>query len=527
MKNPTCAVASLGVFIPSTEQPWSDQRIKHLFRRLSYGVSLTEMEAAKNKTPAQLVDELIDQAMANPFPDAPEWETWDYTKFEEQANTEEERGALIDQAIYDWLKTWIKDMMQQDVRGKLTMFWHNHFVVGIEARPNMNWFYIEKLRNFAWGNFRELTKEITIDQSMLIFLNGTENLSFAPNENYARELLELFTIGKGPVVAPGDYTTYTEQDVQEIAKALTGWYAWTNNTWQASFLSFFHNNSTKQLSHRFDNQQIPDAGDNEYKNVIDIIFEKEEVASYICRRLYIWFVNYHLTPEIESQIIAPMAQILLDNDYEIRPALRALLKSEHFFSDEVRGCMIKNPYDHFYSVFKSLDGNVPDDNLQEYSFWKYIHGQSANLGMELLQLPSVAGWRAYHQAPNFYRDWINSASIGLRKELIQKVNPRLNQLQPGLVGIDPLSYIATLSNPQDVNQLMNDLIELFYPNPLTDEQITFFKNILIPGLPDFEWTVEYGVYLDDPTNDEIRMAISQKLNDLFSAMIDIPEFHLS
>ncbi len=512
--------------------PWNFAQAAHLLRRTIYGPSRARIEQAV----AEGLEGSLETLFTAPTVDPPIY--YNFNGDPAAENGTSWVGLPIDDnnlgpirtarrsSTYAW---WLHRMNteNQSLIEKMTMFWHNHFVVGIEARPNMNWFYIEKLRNFAWGNFRELTKEITIDQSMLIFLNGTENLSFAPNENYARELLELFTIGKGPVVAPGDYTTYTEQDVQEIAKALTGWYAWTNNTWQASFLSFFHNNSTKQLSHRFDNQQIPDAGDNEYKNVIDIIFEKEEVASYICRRLYIWFVNYHLTPEIESQIIAPMAQILLDNDYEIRPALRALLKSEHFFSDEVRGCMIKNPYDHFYSVFKSLDGNVPDDNLQEYSFWKYIHGQSANLGMELLQLPSVAGWRAYHQAPNFYRDWINSASIGLRKELIQKVNPRLNQLQPGLVGIDPLSYIATLSNPQDVNQLMNDLIELFYPNPLTDEQITFFKNILIPGLPDFEWTVEYGVYLDDPTNDEIRMAISQKLNDLFSAMIDIPEFHLS
>jgi len=222
-----------------------------------------------------------------------------------------------------------------------------------------------------------------------------------------------------------------------------------------------------------------------------------------------------------------MAQILLDNNYEIRPALEALLKSEHFFSEDVHGCMIKNPYDHFYSIFKSLNSKVPDDILEEYTFWKYIHGQSFNLGMKLFEIPSVAGWRAYHQAPSFYRDWINSASIGLRKELIEKVNPQLAQLQAGLVGIDPLNYIATLSNPQDVNQLMDDLSELFYPNPLTDEQKAFFKNILIPGLPDFEWTVEYGEYLNDPTNDEIRMAVSLKLNDLFSAMMDVPEFHLS
>ncbi len=513
--------------------PWNFAQAAHLLRRTIYGPSRTRIE--------QAVSEGLEGSMETLFEIPEEIDPPIYYNYDEDplaALGESWVGQPIDDDLIiqmrlarnrSLLAWWLKKIHSEDqtLGEKLTMFWHNHFVVSINSRPNFNWFYLQKLRNNALGNFRELTKEITIDQSMLIFLNGTENLSFAPNENYARELLELFTIGKGPVAAPGDYTTYTEQDVQEIAKALTGWYAWTNNTWQASFFTFFHNSSTKQLSHRFDNQQIPNAGEEEYKNVIDIIFEKNEVAHHICRRLYIWFVNYRLTPEVESQVIAPMAQILLDNDYEIRPALEALLKSEHFFSEEVRGCMIKNPYDHFFSVFKSLDGKVPDDILQEYSFWNYIKQQSSSLGMELFELPSVAGWRAYHQAPSFYRDWINSASIGLRKQLIEKINPRLNQLQTGLVGIDPLEYIATLSNPQDVNQLLNDLSELFYPNPLTEEQLTFFKNILIPGLPDFEWTVEYGEYLDDPTNDEIRMAVSQKLNDLFSAMIDIPEFHLS
>lgn len=512
--------------------PWNFAQAAHLLRRTIYGPSRTRIEQAV----AEGLDGSMETLFSNPTIDPPIYYNFDgdpaaengtsWVGFPiEDSNLNAIRGARRSSTFGWWLRRMYNE--DQSMIEKMVMFWHNHFVVGIEGRPNMNWFYLEKFRNFAWGDFRELTKEMTIDQAMLIFLNGTENLSFAPNENYARELLELFTIGKGPVVAPDDYTTYTEEDVKEIAKALTGWFAWTNNTWQASFLTFLHDNSTKQLSHRFDNQQIPNTGANEYKNVIDIIFGKEEVAYHICRRLYIWFVNYRLTPEIESEVIAPMAQILLDSDYEIRPALEALLKSEHFFSEDVRGCMIKNPYDHFYSVFKALDGNVPEDILQEYAFWKYIHGQSSNLGMKLFEIPSVAGWRAYHQAPNFYRDWINSASIGLRKELIEKVNPQLNQLQPGLVGIDPLSYIATLSNPIEINQLINDLAELFYPNPLTDEQKTFFKNILLSGLPDFEWTIEYGEYLDDPTNDEVRIAVSQKLNNLFSAMIDIPEFHLS
>ena len=513
--------------------PWNFAEAAHLLRRTTFGPSRARIQQAVEEGPEGSMETLFDIPLNvdppiyydyDEDPTAELGETWTGQPMNDTLIIQ--MRAARNRSLWAW---WLKRIYSENnsIGEKLIMFWHNHFVVSANSRPNFNWFYLEKLKNYATGNFREFTKEITIDQSMLIFLNGTENLSIAPNENYARELLELFTIGKGPVVAPGDYTNYTEQDVQEIAKSLTGWYAWTNNTWQPAFLSFFHNSTTKQLSHRFDNQQIPNGGANEYKNVIDIIFEQEEVAHHICRRLYIWFVNYRLTPEVEAQVIAPMAQILLDNDYEIRPALEALLKSEHFFSEENRGCMIKNPYDHFYSIFKSLEGSVPQDVFQEYTFWKYIHSQSANLGMELLQLPSVAGWRAYHQAPSYYRDWINSASIGLRKELVEKVNPRINQLEAGLIGINPLNYIESLSNPQDVNQLIDDLCELFFPLPMTDEQKAFFKDILIPGLPDFEWTVEYSEYLGDPTNEEIKMAVEQKLNNMFSAMWDVPEFHLS
>ena len=120
---------------------------------------------------------------------------------------------------------------------------------------------------------------------MLRFLNGNTNTKQSPNENYARELLELFTIGRGPQVAEGDYTNYTEDDVVELAKALTGWKFKKLDTGET--VSYFrkgqHDPTDKQLSHRFDNQIIQNGGENEYKTVVDIILNKKEVAKYICR----------------------------------------------------------------------------------------------------------------------------------------------------------------------------------------------------------------------------------------------------
>jgi len=307
----------------------------------------------------------------------------------------------------------------------------------------------------------------------------TRNFRGEPNENYARELLELFTIGKGPLAGPGDYTTYTEQDIVAIARALTGWFAWVQVPQPAQFWNWNHDQGNKQLSHRFDNQVIQNAGAEEYKNVIDIIFEKEEVSRHICRRLYTWFVYYDLNPTVEAEVIEPMAQILRDNDYNIQPALEALLRSQHFFDTAMHGCMIKNVFEYFFSVFNTWNVSVPEDFTQEQMMWLIFHFDLQELGMSVMSIPSVAGWRAYHQAPVFYRDWITSASVALRTEMITKINGR-----------------------------------------------DYFKEALIPGLPDFEWTVEYEAYLANPNNQVVRQTVEYKLLGLFFAMITVPEFQM-
>ncbi|MBK9745017.1 MAG: DUF1800 family protein [Saprospiraceae bacterium] len=110
-----------------------------------------------------------------------------------------------------------------NIREKMTMFWHNHFVTADINDPRYNYIYISLLRKNALGNFKQLTKDITIDPAMLNYLNGRDNTGQAPNENYARELMELFTLWQSPLAGPGDYTTYTEDDIKEMARVLTGW----------------------------------------------------------------------------------------------------------------------------------------------------------------------------------------------------------------------------------------------------------------------------------------------------------------
>jgi uncharacterized protein (DUF1800 family) len=237
------------------------------------------------------------------------------------------------------------------IREKLTLFWHNHFVVGDSTIAHREYLYYTLLRSFALGNFRELTKEITIDTSMLFYLSGAENTDDAPNENYSRELLELFTVGKGQLDSPGDYTNFTEVDVIEMAKVLTGWGVPpinNANTLTAQFSNNNHAQGDKQLSHRFNNAVIVENGEQEFRDLIEVIFQQDECSRFIMRKLYRWFVHYDITEDIEVNVIEPLAAILRDHNYEIAPALKILLKSEHFF--ESTACMIKNPMDLIMSV---------------------------------------------------------------------------------------------------------------------------------------------------------------------------------
>src|SRR5688572_10041187 len=237
------------------------------------------------------------------------------------------------------------------LREKMVLFWHNHFVTGVTNIPKLTYQYVKLLRDNAFGNFRTLVEEITVNPLMLEYLNGNENNKNAPNENYARELLELFTIGKGEQAGPGDYTNYTEEDIKEIARALTGWvidfskYALAGDLPPAIFRPNRHDTESKTLSHRFGNAVIDNLGDQEYKKVIDIILARDEVSRFMARNIYRWFVYYNIDAEIESSVIEPLAEIFRNENYEIVPVVAALLSSEHFYHENAIGAMIKSPVD--------------------------------------------------------------------------------------------------------------------------------------------------------------------------------------
>lgn len=523
--------------------PWTFEQAAHLLRRTTFGPTAAQIQAAvANGMEATIAELLADR----PQPDPPinhNYQPMTETEIDVPIGTtwvNSPRGTTNagNQMREESLKGWTVDLWLDStisIREKMTLFWHNHFVVQSQIVEDLRlvYHYIALLREHALGNFRELTKAITINPAMLIYLNGNLNTKEDPNENYARELLELFTVGKGQLAGEGDYTTFTEQDVLAIARILTGWrekvttISPTEETITAVFEAERHDTGTKELSARFENAVIENAGEEEYANLIDVIFQSPAAAQYICRKLYLWFVYYKIDEETEAEVIEPMAQLLRDNDFDIKPVLEVLLSSDHFYNILSIGPMIKNPIDFTLSTIKPFAVQFPESLQERYPLLVQIFDTLRPMQMEMYNPPEVAGWKAWYQAPQYYRTWINSISLPARQGLTVAMTS--SGLTSGLLSakIDVLAFVETLDDTLDPNLLIENMAKILFPRPIFPSQIAQLKELLIPGLPDFEWAVEYGQFLANPENSDLAVAIENKLRTLLQAMLGMAEFYLS
>lgn len=423
------------------------------------------------------------------------------------------------------------------VMQQLILFWHNHFGISDIIEHKQEYIHLNLLQNFAWGNVKELIKKITIDPAMLRFLNGRENVAGAPNENYARELLELFTVGKGQLAGPGDYTTFTEQDVAALARALTGWRDTGFYTLDANepisviFDEQTHDKGEKRLSGRFNNEIIHNSENIEYEKVIEIIFEQPAVALHICRKLYRWFVHYRLTETVEQQVIEPMAALLQESNYEIRPVLETLFRSSHFYQMAALGPKIKNPIEFMIGALKQWEVAMPDDLVARYQICHYLFETAALMQMELLKPPGVAGWKAYYQSPQFYRSWINAATLQYRKQFITLLTSGRGIAAPensGVsVSVSPVEIVQMFENSDDADNLIQNLSEFLFLFPPEAKQLLQLKELLLDGLPETEWSKNCLAFLKNPENQTLVNTIGKRLRRLLDGMMNMPEYYLT
>lgn len=513
--------------------PWTKREVSHLLRRTVFGPNAKMIEKVMNIGLSNAVDELflpgrIPERPLNPYatndPEVPVGNTW------VNADQSPSTPGLNMYRVFS-LNSWYLLKLQSseiNILEKMVLFWHNHFVVSDIESPALFYDYFKTLESNALGNFKQLTKEITINAGMLRYLNGNLNTKTSLNENFARELLELFTIGKGELAGPGDYTTFTETDVRAITKSLTGWNYTVPDKIVVSYNDSLHDSSIKSLSHRFGNAVIPNLGKTEYEKVVDIIFQQAECSKFIARKLYRWFVHYHIDSSVESLIIEPMSQIILQDNYNVKNAIKSLLLSEHFYSEAAMGCMIKSPIDFIMSISNGLQFNVPSGLHDKYSYFNYLWNNMKLMGQTVSELPDVSGWKAFYQEPLYYRHWINGVSLQERKKFIDlyiQSGIKINQLAP--IRIDVLKLVQELKEPSDINFLIDEITELLYTNKLTKTQLDYLKESILNGLPEYEWTVEYNEYIADPNNQIKSDAIDSKLRTLFSLMLNLPEFLLN
>lgn len=268
-----CNTASLAPYTA----PLNRSQAAHLYRRLGFSASVETIDQAEGQTAGTLVDSLIAEAQAAPPIPAPLWADWNRGDYPED---DDERNALIRTQRTEFSVAYANQMLNNNLRERLSFFWSNHFVTELEVYDcnSFLYHYIDCLQRNSLGNFKTFVSEIGLTSAMLYYLDGAYNNGSNPNENYARELYELFTLGEG--------NGYTEEDIIETAKALSGYVERGElGCEQVTFREDRFDPGSKTI--------FGQTGNWGYDDVIDILFEQRpnEIALFICTKLYEFFVH--------------------------------------------------------------------------------------------------------------------------------------------------------------------------------------------------------------------------------------------
>ncbi len=517
---------------------WTQNEVIHLLKRTLFGASPADIQYFRGRTFLQSVDELLNPAATLPDPPVKEYTGANATDttiapgttWVNDPNTD---GAVNSLRVASFKKWWMGVMIRQDrsIREKMTLFWHNHFATETSTIGNAQYVYKHHalLRANALGNFKALVRAVTIDPGMLVYLNGQYNTVSAPDENYGRELQELFCCGKGVD------SLYTEADVKAAAKVLTGWKN-NNATISSSFDSNRHDKANKQFSTFYNSTVItgrtgPTAGDQELDDLLNMIFATQEVSKYICRRIYRWFVYYDIDSTVETNIITPLAELFRNSNYEVKPVLDVLLKSEHFFDVLARGCQIKSPVDLVVGLCREFAIALPPvtDYTTNYGLNNYLVNWVNNMQQAIGDPPDVSGWKAYYQEPQFYEIWINSDTLPKRNQFTDTMVVNGYTFNGYKMLLDAAEFAKSLPNPGDPNKLIDDLVTIMYRMDLSAaSKGQLKKDILLGGqTSDYYWTDAWNLYISNPGNTSNTTTIRNRLRDLVKYLMDLSEYQLS
>lgn len=368
---------------------------QHLMWRAGFGPAADQLEQLKKITPAQLYQALQKASAKKPeYLDA----TDDYLKglvkgIQDEGMRKKELDAAerrkvqqqTRQAVKDLNLLWLENMVESDqqLREKMAFFWHGHF-----ASRNLNVFFqqqmLDVIRQNALGSFRDLLHSVSKSAAMLNFLNANQNRKDHPNENFAREVMELFTLGRG---------NYTENDVKEAARAFTGWGA--NVKGEFVFRKFQHDEGSKTV--------LTKSGNFDGDDVLDILLDQKQTATFITQKIYRFFVN----ETVDKEKIQWLSDRFYQSNYNISKLMEDIFTSDWFYDEKNIGVRIKSPIELIAGIRRMLPMNVVNEDAQ-------LLVQRV-LGQMLFYPPNVAGWPGG-------KTWIDSSTLMMRLRLPQMFN---------------------------------------------------------------------------------------------------------
>jgi uncharacterized protein (DUF1800 family) len=521
---------------------WGRLEAKHLLKRTLFGAKKEDIDHFSSKSLRRAIHQLLYTDEPMPAPPINNYNDDKYTDEEIQPGatwiSATKISGMNSGRRRNSLKAWWLGCMinqQQTLREKMVLFWHNHFATETNTVDNPTMIYKHNilLRQYALGNFKAMVRAVTIDAAMLKYLNGNANTKKAPDENYGRELQELFTVGKGPG------SQYTEADVKAAARILTG-FRIENKVLpdvHGIFDASRHDDTDKQFSAFYNNQTIKGRkgkeGETELDEMIDLIFQQPEVSRFICRKLYRYFVYHQIDEATEKTIIEPLANTFRQSNYEIKPVLEKLLSSRHFFDPGNRGGIIKSPVDFAVGLCREFNIAFPDADsyVDQYGFWGNIRDTAAQMQQNIGDPPNVAGWPAYYQEPMFDKSWISSDTLPKRTAFTDRMVNSGFARNGKKICIDPVLYAQQLSAPADPNKLIDELAALLYAVDMPAEEKQYMKTgILLQGLQgmasDHYWTDAWNKLKDNPADAANAKNVTNKLKNLLKYMMSLPQYQL-
>ncbi len=447
----------------------------HLLGRTTFGVTSDDLARAMTMKPAEAVAALFS---GNQSPTPPTWANIDPDG--ENFSNPQDRQQEYYRRYADMQTWWIQQMRSSSfsILEKLTLFWHSFLCSDYLKVYYPQYMFVQNdlFRKNAWGNIHTLIRALVADPAMLVYLDNLYSIKGNPNENFARELMELFSLG---------VNNYTEHDIVEAARALTGWRI---KGLKGEFHSEYWDNTDKT----FMNKTGAFAADD----IVNIIFQQDACARYYARRVYMYFV-YDVPDE---DIVSQLATILKQNNYELKPMLVALLSSEHFFDAQRRGALLKSPIDFVVGATRQLSYTSPTN--------AYLSTMSSALNLELINPPNVEGWKGGHL-------WLNTNLYPLRQRIVSSMieGKRQDNNQAFGFAFNVVAFAKTFSTVAVASDFVKDVSRYllsFEPGP---KEHAILLEALLQGAKDYEWSITMA-------NVEFR------LREFLKAVMTLPEYQL-